>query len=122
MSVRIDDTDDMGEWDVFARGRSARRLDGLWVIRSGGESNREARSDFAECLRNQVGMLRLVGGLSVPGSRLFRNSDGMTIERDRCGIYRGPNRGVNGEFLGSARASSSITWNMYRHFVKIWVF
>jgi len=121
MRIRVDDGYDMGEWNIFARGSWTRGLDGLWVVRSGGESNRESTNDFAECSRNRFGRLMLIGGFRVPktpGSCLFCNSNGMAIEGDRCGIYRSPNRGVDGEFVGCAIPSSSVTWNVHRHVVK----
>jgi hypothetical protein len=124
MCIRVDDGYDMREWNVFARGSWARRLYELRVVRSRGESNRKSTNDFAECLGNRVGRLPLVGVFLVPktpGSCLFRNSDGMAIKGDRCCIYRGPNGGVDGEFVDCASPSSSITWNVHRHVVKSWV-
>jgi len=118
MCIRVDDGYDMGEWNVFARGSWTRGLDGMGVVRSGGESNRKATNDFVECSRNRFGRLMLIGGFRVPktpGSCLFCNSNGMA---NRCGIYRSPNRGVDGEFVGCASPSSAITWNVHRHVVK----
>lgn len=90
LRIRIDDGNDMGEWNVFPRcWRWTWRLDGLRVIRSAGEANGDAPSDFAKCLRDRVGGLELVSGLLVPktpGSCLVGESDGMAIERDRRGI------------------------------------
>lgn len=120
--IRVDDGYDMGEWNVFARGSWTRRIDGLRVVRSRGESNRKATNDFAECSRNRFGRLTLVGGFLVPktpGSCLFRHSNRMAIKGNRRGIYRGPNRGIDGEFVGCASPSSATAWNVHRHVVKV---
>jgi hypothetical protein len=122
--IGVDDADDMGERNVFACGCWPGRLDGLRVVRSRGESNRKAANNLAECLGNRVRRLLLICGLlasKAPGSCLFCNSDGMTIEGDRCVIYRSPSGGVDSEPIGSSTLSNSITWSGYEHVVNGWV-